>query len=134
MREPTSPLSRSLSATVNSVSVEFIVFDEPYAEIWVDFDDVLAAAGYPIARGRQRPSAPLGADHQTIDHREDEQRLASLETARNLMMRAAELGYCPAYQTDVFEVIASYARDQLLSYDAYASDEFGEVLGAEGGE
>jgi len=134
MRDHTSLQSRSLSTTINNALVEFVVFDEPDAEIWVGFDGILAAAGYPIAVGRQRPNGSLAGDLRTIDPPEPEQHLVSLESARELMMRAAELGHCPAYQTDVFEVIASYARDELSSCGPCAAEDFGGVPDAEGGE
>jgi len=134
MRDHTSPQSRSSFGTINNALVEFVVFDEPDAEIWVGLDGLLAAGGFPVAVGRQRPNGSLAADHRTIDPPEPEQRLVSLESARDLMMRAAEFGHCQAYQTDVFEVVASYARDQLLSGDPDASNEIRDVRGAEGGE
>ncbi len=134
MRDHISSPLRSTTAKVDNIPLRFVVLDEPEAEVRVVLGDVLAVAGYPPeTRGQVLMSMPA-AELCTIDLQGRQTPLVQLDTGRELMMRAAELDRCPAYQTDVFEVIASYARDQLLSCDACASDVLGEALGAEGGE
>lgn len=134
MRNHISSQLRSSTLKVDNIPLRFVVLDEPDAEVRVVLGDVLAVAGYPTATWRQVLESMPAAELCTIGLQGRQTPLIQLDTARELMMRAAELDHCPAYQTDVFEVIASYAWDQLLSSDAFASGELGEVFGAEGGE
>lgn len=134
MRDHISSQLRSFSVKCGNIPLRFFVLDEPDAEVRVVLGDILSVAGYPTATWRQVQESVPAAELCTIGLQGRQTPLVQLDTARELIMRAAELDHCPAYQTDVFEVIASYARDQLLSCDACASDELGEVLGVGGGE
>lgn len=125
MRDHISSQLRSFTAKLGNFPIRLVALDEPDAEVRVVLGDVLAVAGYPPATWRQVLASMPTAELCTIGLQGRPTPLVQLDTARNLMMRAAELGHCPAYQTDVFEVIASYARDELSSCDPYALDEEG---------
>lgn len=134
MRDHISSQLRSFSAKIDNIPLRFVVLDEPEAEVHVVLGDVLAVAGFPSATRRQVLASMPAAELCTIGLQGRPTPLVQLDTARNLMMRAAELDHCPAYQTDVFEVIASYARDELSSCGPCAAEDFGGVPDAEGGE
>lgn len=134
MRDQISSLLRSITVKFGNFPIRFVVLDEPEAEVRVVLGDVLAVAGYPQAVRQQVLKDVPAAELCTIDLQGRQTLLVQLDTARELMMRAAELGHCPAYQTDVFEVIASYARDELSSRGPCAAEDFGDVPDAEGGE
>lgn len=134
MRDHISSLLRSFSAKIDNIPLRFVVLDEPDAEFRVVLGDVLAVAGYPPATRRQVLESMPAAELCTIGLQRRHTPLVQLDTARELIMRAAELDHCPAYQTDVFEVIASYARDELSSCGPCAAGDFADVPDAEGGE
>lgn len=106
---------RSFTATINSHVLRFIALGTLDQGVRVVLGDVIVVAGYPQANRQEMLKDVSAVELRTIALQGRETPLVKLGTARELMMRAAELGHCPAYQTDVFEVIASYARDQLLA-------------------
>lgn len=134
MRDHISSPLGSLTAKIGNLPVRLVALDEPEAEVRVAFDDVFAVAGFPQATRPQTLKAVSAAELSTIVLQGRQTPVVKLSTARELMMRAAELGHCPAYQTDIFEVIASYARDQLSYSDPCASGKCESVVDEEGGE
>lgn len=131
MRDHISSQLGSFTVKLGNFPIRFVARDEPNAEVRVVLGDVLAVAGYPSAtRGRVLESVPA-AELCTIDLQGRQTPLVRLDIARELMMRAAELDHCPAYQTDVFEVVSAYAQDQLLSGEVSACV---GTSSAEGGE
>lgn len=134
MRDHTSSQLRSFSAKIDNISLRFVALDEPDAEVRVSLGDVLDVASYPSATRWQVLASMPAAELSRVGFQGREMFVIQLDTARELMMRAAELDHCPAYKTDVFEVVASYARDELSSCDPCAAADFGDVLDAEGGE
>jgi len=134
MRDHISSQLRSFTAKLGNFPIRLVALDEPDAEVRVVLGDVLAVAGYPQAVRQQVLKDVPAAELCTIGLQGRQTLLVRLDTARELMMRAAELDHCPAYQTDMFAVIASYARDELSSCGPCAVEDFGDVPDAEGGE
>ena len=134
MTDKTSPQLKSFIAKIDNIPLRFVVLDEPDAEVRVVVGDVLAVAGYASATRRQVLKSMPAAKLCTIDFQGRLTPLVQLDTARELLMRAADLDHSPAYQTDVFEVIASYARDELTSCDPAVFGGLRAVLCEEGGE
>lgn len=134
MRDHISSRLRSITVKFGNFPIRFVVLDELDAEVRVVLGDVISVAGYPPATWRQVLGSMPAAELCTIGLQGRQTPLVQLDTARELMTRAAELDHCPAYQTDVFEVIASYARDELSSCGPCTAEDFGDVLDAEVGE
>jgi hypothetical protein len=134
MRDQISSQLRSITVKCGNIPLRFFVLDEPDAEVRVVLGDILSVAGYPTATWRQVQESVPAAELCTIGLQGRQTLLVQLDTARELMIRAAELDHCPAYQTDVFEVIASYARDELSSCGPCAAGDLVDVLDMEGGE
>lgn len=128
---------RLFTAKINNIPLRFVVFDEPDAEVWLAYSDVLAAARYPrAARRRMLKDAPRSfpAEHVTIELDGRRTLLVRPHTGRTLVMCAAELDYCPDYLSDVFEVVSAYAQDQLLSRDPPVCADLVDALSVEAGK
>lgn len=137
MLDHVPPQLRLFTAKFGNITLRFVMPDEPDAVVWLVLRDVLAAAGYPRATRRRMLKTALRrapVELRTVDIQGRESLLIRRDDSLELMMHAAELDYCPSYLADEFEVVASYARDELQPCDPPAHSDLIAALCSEGGE
>lgn len=127
----------SFTAKVGSISLRFVMLNDPRTPVWLALPDLLAAGRFPRAlRRRLRVDAfsDTSGAHRIVDLQGYKTPIVPIDKARDLMMRATEENFCELYLADVLEVVVSYAWDELVNCNPSVPRNFFKALIVEGGE